>query len=335
MCPFFCNIKEKFFRHLVRRHKHTPNFIIHCSVHGCGASYTKVGAFRVHLLRKHHKTPINFDNDTLDNDENDIGNQEEDYHEMEDENDLHRKIMDAQFILRLRAQFSLPQAAIDEILLSTKTLVSDRFKYAKQKLINCIPDGTLSDNDISEIFANRSFAELENEYLQEKFFQSHLGYVKPKSVKLGECNIQKKVIGIYKFISKDVLGFYVPFKEQLRQLLSMPEVQESLKTPTIRNIDFEYGDIYDGIYFQKEFFQQHQNILLFSIYYDNFEIVNPIGSHKKKHKLSVFYWNLLNLPPDVRFKVQATQLLAVAKTLFKKILECQICLEILLKICRI
>jgi hypothetical protein len=45
--------------------------------------------------------------------------------------------------------------------------------------------------------------------------------------------------------------------------------------PTIRNIDFEYDDIYDGIYFQKEFFQQRQNILLFSIYYDDFEIVNP------------------------------------------------------------
>jgi hypothetical protein len=83
--------------------------------------------------------------------------------------------------------------------------------------------------------------------------------------------------------------------------ISFYQCQESLKTPTIRNIDFEYGDIYDRIYFQKEFFQQHQNILLFSIYYDDFEIVNPIGSHKKKHKRSVFYWNLLNLPPDVRF----------------------------------
>jgi hypothetical protein len=138
--------------------------------------------------------------------------------------DLHRKIMDAQFILRLRSQFSLPQAAIDDIMLSTKTLVSDRFKYANQKLINRIPDGTLSDNDIIEIFADSSFAELENEYLQDKLFQSHLGYVKPKSVKLGEWNIQKKVKGVYKFISKDVLGFYVPFKEQLHQLLSMPGI---------------------------------------------------------------------------------------------------------------
>ena len=126
--------------------------------------------------------------------------------------------------------------------------------------------------------------------MQDKFAQSHLGFVKPKSVKLGECNIQKKVKGIYKFISKDV-----PFKTQLHQLLSMPEVQESLKTPTIRNIDFEYGDIYDGIYFQKDFFQQRQNILLFSIYYDDFEIVNPIGSHKKKHKLSVFLLESIEL----------------------------------------
>lgn len=68
--------------------------------------------------------------------------------------------MDAQFILRLRSRFSLPQAAIDEILLSTKTLVSDRFKYANQKLINRIPDGTLSDNDIIEIFVDMSICKI-------------------------------------------------------------------------------------------------------------------------------------------------------------------------------
>ena len=50
------------------------------------------------------------------------------------------------------------------------------------------------------------------------------------------------------------------------------------------------------------------------MYFDDFEIANPIGAHKKKHKLSIFYWSLLNISPEFRYKIQATQLLAVAKT---------------------
>jgi hypothetical protein len=47
---------------------------------------------------------------------------------------------------------------------------------------------------------------------------------------------------------------------------------------------------------------------------DDFEIVNPIGSNRKKHKLFVFYWTLLNISQEFRFKLQATQLLAIGKT---------------------
>lgn len=53
---------------------------------------------------------------------------------------------------------------------------------------------------------------------------------------------------------------------------------------------------------------------MFCLYYDDFEIVNPIGSHRKKHKLSIFYWSLLNIRPAFRFKIQTTQLLGVANS---------------------
>ena len=41
--------------------------------------------------------------------------------------------------------------------------------------------------------------------------------------------------------------------------------------------------------------------------------VNPIGAHTKKHKLSVFFWTLLNIPPKHRSKLSCIQLIAVAK----------------------
>lgn len=64
----------------------------------------------------------------------------------------------------------------------------------------------------------------------------------------------------------------------------------------------------------KKYFDDHPDALLFCLYHDDFEIVNPIGSHRKKHKISIFYWILLNIYPAFRFKIQAIQLLGVANS---------------------
>lgn len=64
----------------------------------------------------------------------------------------------------------------------------------------------------------------------------------------------------------------------------------------------------------KKYFDDHPDALLFCLYHDDFEIVNPIGSHRKKHKISIFYWILLNINPAFRFKIQAIQLLGVANS---------------------
>ena len=44
------------------------------------------------------------------------------------------------------------------------------------------------------------------------------------------------------------------------------------------------------------------------------EIVNPLGSHIKEHKLTMFYFTLANIRPAFRSQLHAIQLLAVAKT---------------------
>ena len=40
--------------------------------------------------------------------------------------------------------------------------------------------------------------------------------------------------------------------------------------------------------------------LQFIINTDSLEVVNPIGSHTKKHKIDVFYWTLGNIRPCLR-----------------------------------
>lgn len=44
---------------------------------------------------------------------------------------------------------------------------------------------------------------------------------------------------------------------------------------------------------------------------DEVELANPLGSKKGKHKVSVFYWVLLNLPPQFRSSLRSIQLLGI------------------------
>jgi hypothetical protein len=51
---------------------------------------------------------------------------------------------------------------------------------------------------------------------------------------------------------------------------------------------------------------------------DEFEAANPLGSKKSKHKVCVFYWQLMNLPPMLRSSLRSIQLLGiVSKDLLK------------------
>jgi hypothetical protein len=54
------------------------------------------------------------------------------------------------------------------------------------------------------------------------------------------------------------------------------------------------------------------------MYTEEFEIVNPIGSHRKKHKIMAFYWTLQNLPAKFKSKLTSIQLLALAKSSYVK-----------------
>lgn len=74
-------------------------------------------------------------------------------------------------------------------------------------------------------------------------------------------------------------------------------------------------DICDGTYVQNHsLFKQNPKALQIILNTDDVEIVNPLGSHIKKHKLSMFYFTIANIRPEFRSQLQTIQLLAIAKT---------------------
>ena len=151
-----------------------------------------------------------------------------------------------------------------------------------------------------------------------------MGLIDPEPVKMGEKVILKKLRGKYRLTKVPVCGYYVPFLKCLQRLLDMPEISDIICRGEFSNRQ----DVQDGLYLQThEYLKLHKDALLFSLYTDDFEIVNPIGSHHTVHKLTIYYFQLLNIPPLFRSKLSAIQLLAVAKTDYIKKWGCDKLME--------
>lgn len=75
-------------------------------------------------------------------------------------------------------------------------------------------------------------------------------------------------------------------------------------------------DIVDGTVFKKNsLFQSCERSLSIILYEDSFEIVNPLGSARIKHKILAMYFTLGNTQPEYRSVVDAMQLVFFVKKL--------------------
>ena len=105
----------------------------------------------------------------------------------------------------------------------------------------------------------------------------------------------------------------MPLKDQLQRLLNLPEVWHFFRNPSMSN-DGIQRDINDCKYVKSHRFQEDPtNFLKIALYYDDVEIQNPLRS-SQKYKLSMFYFQLLNIPVQFRSKLSSISLLAVCRS---------------------
>jgi hypothetical protein len=96
--------------------------------------------------------------------------------------------------------------------------------------------------------------------------------------------------------------------------MQLADVQQAVCQRT-SSVDIgEMFDFEDGSFCKSHrLFSQKESLKILG-YFDDAEVVNPIGVRTKVHKLSLFFWTLLNIPPKCRSRLSCIQLIAVAKT---------------------
>lgn len=118
---------------------------------------------------------------------------------------------------------------------------------------------------------------------------------------------------------------YVPILDLLSKLLERKEVLQTLERSSQH--EGNYGSIRDGEYFKENKILSEENGIALGLYIDDFEICNPLGTSKKKHKICGVYWVIANLPIRLRSTLSSIYLAVLCKTVhikeygYSKVLE--------------
>ena len=168
-----------------------------------------------------------------------------------------------------------------------------------------IDSSVIDDIPVDSVMTDFSSSDRRYDYYRNK-----LPYVQPVQVELGMDKKLKHGV----LVDTPAIGYAIPFKETIRRLLEITEVWDEIALPHNSNSDFMV-DICDGNYIQKHpLFVRNPCALQIVVNTDDLEITNPLGSHTKKHKITMFYFSVANIRPAFRSQLHVIQLLAIAKT---------------------
>ncbi|ESO88651.1 hypothetical protein LOTGIDRAFT_165435 [Lottia gigantea] len=315
MCTYTSTSMIEFKAHFIRYHRNDPNFLVACCFNGCGFSTKRWGTFRVHYHRKHGNTNNNNANarDIVQNDHGDVDDESADeiWQEEQATPFVDVQKINAQFTLALETKNQLSKASVDRAVISSSHLLTDHLNNYKVVIQTHLQQEGIDASFLNNVHYSPGLEALSSSKQRYNYYFKHMvTYVKPEELLLGKR--RRVVKGVIKTISD--FGYIVPFKKNLENLLNMPEMFNFIKTPHKSPDDFVH-DVCDGEYIQgNTLFNDHPSAIQIALSTDDLEIVNPLGTNIKKHKISLYYFSILNIPPQFRSRINSIQLLAIAKS---------------------
>ena len=207
-------------------------------------------------------------------------------------------------LLKLENIIHIPKAVVDEVLSElhfilsklavpvTKATVLDVVQRYKLPVEESVADELAAvlckTNPLALAIAKDG--PLATAYKRTQFYISHFGVIQPVEYILDA--------------QRNRSFQYIPLLQSLQQLLSHEDVSEHLK---IQNTQ-------DQILASFQEYRTAGLRIALNLYVDDFEICNPLGTSRKKHKLCAVYWVLGNLPPGSTSRLTSIYLALLCKS---------------------
>lgn len=222
----------------------------------------------------------------------------------------------ALFFLKLQCRFIVPVSTVNVIaneidnlhqLGLDRTMHALRARLIAENLtVEAVNDivREIRQADIFKMVLNSDNGILRSQHKRKAFFEANFRYVDPIQQCLGE-NEYGKLCSFH----------YIPVKQTLTSMIQEKTVAQCLgKCGCAEN--GIYTDLHDGSVYNK--IEQtvgngQCSFIELVLYQDAFEVVNPLGSAKKLHKVVAVYMTLANLPIYARNTIDNLQLVMLCR----------------------
>ncbi|XP_036150185.1 uncharacterized protein LOC118648076 isoform X1 [Monomorium pharaonis] len=313
----FQNYSE-FLKHLK---EHIRNDVrVNCPYSNCNKAYENVQSFTGHLSKYHRNLCLTYtENDNINNEYenlpveiNALSTDEApavSINNNENKDELFLTYI-AQFYLKLESQYLVPVSTIDHLAADIENMYNHGWQNILDNVRQCLKQEKISESNINRICKDLTLNDLflkNNKLLNNKFKRTNYymhknTYVAPKKMKL-DTDAE----------GKESFFYYVPILKTIKAMYADKCIEAFLDLPLPSSTDI-FQDFIDGKMFKKnEFFAKNPKAIKIILYQDGFEIVNPIGSARTKHKILGVYMSLGNLPDYIRTHINSIQLVALVK----------------------
>ena len=329
MCYYQAPNRRRLICHCLVKHKNDAQFIAFCTVPGCMYSTRSYNAFKIHNRRKHRQLDSGADVNTHDTWQREYDETEAELIVDVDINEdvelgceeTHSRsyiMMLAKFYLSLETEHKCTRTSIDSIALSNKDIMSTVLDIGANKVKDILQRLGQNPQEVSDFvreFTNHVQGEVIStadkfitNYSRQQIYAKLCHLVKPRSCHMGFENI--RVMGRQR--RKFLYGYYIPMREMLEALMNLPEIWQFFTNPH-QSQDEIQRDVNDGLYIKNHpLNQETQKYLKISLSFDDVEIQNPLRS-SHKYKLSMFYFQILNIPVEYRSRLTSIFLYGVCK----------------------
>ena len=299
-----------------------------CGQGGCPSSFITFNSFRKHVINQHPQADepalppiINMEDNGNEIDHEDVDNMEDVNLNV---NIFSRTRQTAVFIGSVLSESNMTYATLNRVIAATANFNCDIVQNLKAKVVSTLDAiGVDQENQnyqdlLAEFDGNKAlFHGLDTKYKQEQFLAEHLGIVHPKTVFLGfryDTRTERKS-GNSKQVLVPETFQYVSILSTLGMVLGDLDAVHEIENGHLSS-DNRMRDYCDGQQFKTHpLFSTNLKAIQISLFFDEFEVVNPLGSKRGIHKIGAFYYTLKNFHPRLNSSLRNIHLLALCNCL--------------------